>query len=69
MEKHLEFTSRQNINIKTAFNNPNILFLQLDSDQDFILVNIEKSDALVSREKIHEIVEYNQRLIKKFYHT
>lgn len=66
-EKHAEFTTTQNVNIRTSYTNPNILFLQLDNADNFIIVDISKGDALVSKDKIQEMIEYNRRLLKKFY--
>ncbi len=66
-EKHAEFTATQNINIRASYTKPNILFLQLDNIENIITVNLDQRDALLSTDKIKDIISYNKLLIRKFY--
>ena len=66
-EKHAEFTATQNINIRASYTQPNILFLQLDNIEHIITVNLDQRDALLSADKITDIIGYNKLLLSKFY--
>ncbi len=66
-EKHKEFSNKQNINICTKYSNPNLLFLQKNNTDGFICVNIDTEEALISKDKISELIEYNEKLLKIFY--
>ncbi len=66
-EQHAKFTATQNINIRTSYAQPVLHFLPLNSIDQIIDINIDKSEALLAKDKIDEILEYNKRLLKKFY--
>ncbi len=65
--KHAEFTKTQNVNIRASYTAPNLLFLQLDSIDQVITVNLANKEALLSAQHINEVVDYNRALLKKFY--
>ena len=67
-KKHSEFTATQNINVRTSYAQPILSFLQLDTIDGIINVDVDNKDAIVAKDKINEMVEYNRRLLKKFYH-
>lgn len=66
-QKHAEFTKSQNVNIRTSYSIPNILFLKLGSIDQIITVNLDNREALLSVDKIDEIINYNKILLQKFY--
>lgn len=66
-KKHLEFTSTQNKNIKLSYNNPNLSFLETNNCDKIITIDTNTDDALLSREKIDEILKYNKTLLEVFY--
>lgn len=66
-KKHDEFTRTQNINIRTSYSDPNMLFLQLDSINNVIIVDLNKNDALLAKKNIQEVLDYNKKLLQKFY--
>ncbi|GEM_PF-948720 len=66
-QKHAEFTATQNVNICASYKEPNLFFLQRDNIENIIKVDITKEDALLSKDRIQDIIEYNKRLINKFY--
>ncbi len=66
-QKHAEFTKSQNVNIRTSYSTPNILFLKLGSIDQIITVNLDNKEALLSVDKISEIINYNKKLLQKFY--
>jgi len=41
----------------------------LDTIDKIISVDIDNEDAIVAKDKIKAMVEYNRRLLEKFYHT
>lgn len=65
--KHAEFTKTHNINIRASYKDPIISFLRFDNIENIINVDLSKKDALMSRNKIAEILEYNKRLLSIFY--
>ena len=65
--KHAEFTSSQNKNIRTSYSAPNLLFLHIDNADGFIVVDLTKQEALISENRIQEVVDYNKKLLSKFY--
>lgn len=67
-EKHKEFTKLNNNNIKLKYdiNNPNMLFLSFD--ESYIIVNIDQ-DALISKELLIDVKNYNNKLLEKFYYV
>lgn len=67
--KHAEFTATQNINVRTSYTRPILSFLQVDSINNIINIDVERDDAKIAMDKINDMVEYNRRLLKKFYHT
>ena len=66
-EKHAEFTTTRNINIRTSYTQPNFSFLPIDSINGIINVDLRRGEALLSTERVPEMIEYNKRLLKKFY--
>ncbi len=66
-KQHAKFTATQNINIRTSYTQPVLHFLPLNSIDQIIDVDIDKSEALLAKDKIDEILKYNKRLLKKFY--
>lgn len=67
--KHAEFTATQNSNVRTSYTRPILSFLQLDTIDKIISVDIDNEDAIVAKDRINDMVEYNRRLLEKFYHT
>ena len=67
-DKHAEFTSLRNINIQASYNTPIISFLPVNSIENIINVNLSNNEALVSHNRIHEMIDYNKILLKKFYY-
>lgn len=67
--KHAEFTATQNINIRTSYARPILSFLQVDSIDNIININVEQDDAKIDLDRVNDMVEYNRRLLAKFYHT
>lgn len=67
-QKHEEFTiaGSKHVIMRYAQNNASLLFL--DFDNTFILVDVEK-DALVSKELLPRVKEYNEELLRKFYYA
>ena len=65
--KHAEFTATHNINIRASYNEPILSFLQLNDIDNIINVDLSKKDALMSSQKIGEMVDYNKRLLRIFY--
>lgn len=66
-EKHLEFSSTQNINIRASYSNPILSFLPYDSIEGIINVDLDHDDALVAKNKVEEMISYNKLLLQKFY--
>lgn len=66
--KHAEFTNSLNKNVilKYTSSNPNLLFLNFNDE--FIIVNIDKKDALLSVSLLPQMKKYNEELIRKFYY-
>ncbi len=67
--KHAEFTATQNSNVRTSYAQPILSFLQLDTIDKIIHVDIDNEDAIVAKDNINAMVEYNKRLLEKFYPT
>ncbi len=67
--KHAEFTATRNSNVRTSYSQPILSFLQIDSIDNIITINVERGDAKIAIDRINDMVEYNRRLLEKFYHT
>lgn len=67
-EKHLEFTAAGNDNVIVKINNNQTKVAFLNFDDSFIIVDTSE-DALVNKELLNEIKNYNLLLLKKFYYN
>lgn len=66
-EKHAEFTTSGNINIRASFRVPMMSFLRINDIENSITVDLNKKEALLSTQRIDEIVTYNKQLLQLFY--
>lgn len=66
-DKHSEFTSTHNINVRVSYIDAIMLFLELNTTDNIIKVNLNTKEAIVSKDRVQEIINYNKQLLKKFY--